>query len=156
MFTVEVRAGRLIEARIEALRNLQRAAAYTQAFAQILQRAPVQERMILCADHRAVAVYSQQVTDELASLFGAMNQRLARIALLVAPSNATLTMQLTRIVREARNPERRVFFAMEEAETFLGEVLTAAERSRLAQFLRSEPSPSPSSRSRSPSTRPRF
>jgi hypothetical protein len=156
MFTVEVRAGRLIEARIEALRNLERAAAYSGAFGQILQRGPAKERMILCADHRAVAVYPQQVTNELASLFGAMNQRLQRIALLVAPSNATLTMQLSRIVREAQNPERRVFFVMEEAETFLGEVLTVVERSRLAQFLRSEPTPVPSSRYRSPSTRPRY
>jgi hypothetical protein len=156
MFTVEVRTGRLIEARIEALRNQERAAAYSDAFSQILQRTSGKERMILCADHRAVAVYPQPVTDTLASLFGAMNQRLERIALLVAPSNATLTMQLSRVVREAQNPDRRVFFSMEDAEAFLGEALTVAERSRLAQFLRSEPTPTPSSRYRSPSTRPRY
>jgi hypothetical protein len=154
MFTVEVRAGRLIEARIEALRNLERAAAYTNSFAQVLQRFSGNERMILCADHRAVAVYPQAVTDELASLFGAMNLRLQRIAVLVAPSNATLTMQLSRIVREAQNPERRVFFAPDEAETFLGEVLTPTERRRLAQFLRGEPTSTPSARL--PATRSRF
>ena len=154
MFTVEVRAGRLIEARIEALPNLERAAAYTNGFAQVLQRFSGTERMILCADHRAVAVYSQPVTDELASLFGAMNQRLDRIAVLVAPSNATLTMQLSRIVRQAQNPDRRVFFTTDDAEAFLGEVLTPAERLRLAQFLRGEPAGGASARPAS--TRPRF
>jgi hypothetical protein len=120
MFTVEVRAGRLIEAR----------------------------------DHRAVTVYPQTVTDELALLFGTLNQHLQRVALLVAPSNATLTMQLSRIVREAKNPERRVFFTTDDAEAFLGEVLTPAERTRLAQFLRGEPTAATSTRP--PSTRPRF
>ena len=154
MFTVEVRAGRLIEARIEALRNLERAAAYTNAFAQVFQRFPEKERMFLCADHRAVAVYPQPVTDALASLFGAMNLRLQRIAVLVAPSNATLTMQLGRIVREAQNPERRLFFTTDEAEAFLGEELTKAERTRLAQFLRGEPTSTLSARP--PATRSRF
>lgn len=154
MFTVEVRTGRLIEARIEALRSLERAAAYTSGFTQVLQRFSEKERLILCADHRAVAVYPQPVTDELASLFSAMNLRLQRVAILVAPSNATLTMQLSRIVREAQNPDRRVFFATDEAEAFLGEVLTPAERTRLAQFLRGEPGGAPNPRP--PSTRPRF
>ena len=154
MFTVEVRAGRLIEARVEALRNLERAAAYTNGFAQVLQRFSGTERMILCADHRAVAVYPQPVADELATLFGAMNLRLQRVAILVARTNATLTMQLSRIVREAQNSERRVFFTTDEAEAFLGEVLTPAERTRLAQFLRGEPTGSATTRT--PSTRPRF
>lgn len=149
MFTVEVRVGRLIEARIETLRTEARAAAYTDAFSAVLQRSPSNLPMILCADHRAVPVYSQAVTEKLASLFGAMNLRLARVALLVSPANATLLMQLARIVREANNPDRRVFVVPMEAEAFLGEVLTTAERTRLARFLRSDRGDlPPSSRSR--------
>ena len=149
MFTVESRVGRLLEARIESLRTLDRASAYSDAIAQMVQRMPGHEPMILCADHRAVVVYPQPVADKLASLFGAMNQRLARIALLVAPTNATLSMQLGRIVREANNPDRRVFLVPAEAEAFLGEVLTGSERTRLARFLRSGNDGPPSSRSRS-------
>jgi hypothetical protein len=63
-------------------------------------------------------------------------------------------MQLSRIVREAQNPDRRVFFATDDAEAFLGEVLTPAERIRLAQFLRDEPTSNRSTRP--PPTRPRF
>ena len=136
MFTVEVQVGRIIEARVTALRSLEQAAAYSKALSQVAQRPAGQERMILCADHRAVAIYPQQVADELASLFGAMNQRLERAAILVAASNATLSMQLARIVREANNPDRRVFLSTDDAEAFLGEILTAAERKRLAQFLK--------------------
>ena len=150
MFTLEVRVGRLIEARIETLRTLERAVAYADAFPEVLARAPGNAPMILCADHRAVPIYPQAVTDKLASLFGAMNQRLARVALLVSPTNATLSMQLGRIVREANNPDRRVFLVPAEAEAFLGEVLTTSERTRLARFLRSDRSDlPPSSRSRS-------
>jgi hypothetical protein len=153
MFTVEVHAGRLIEARIENLRTLERAAAYTDALGDAVKRAGANERMILCADHRPVAIYPQLVADKLAALFGAMNQHLQRIAILVAPSNATIAMQLGRIVREAHNPDRRVFFATEEAEAFLGEILTKEESARLARFLRGNPTPSslhpPSLRSRS-------
>ena len=149
MFTVEVQVGRLIEARIESLRSLDRAVAYADAFAGVLQRSPTTGPMILCADHRAVPVYPQAVTDKLAALFGTLNTRLARIALLVSPTNATLSMQLGRIVREANNTARRVFTVPMEAEAFLGDVLTSAERMRLGRFLRSDRSDGPpSSRSR--------
>jgi hypothetical protein len=149
MFTVEVQVGRLIEARIESLRSLDRAVAYADAFAGALQRSPTGAPMVLCADHRAVPVYPQVVTDKLAALFGTMNSRLERIALLVSPTNATLSMQLGRIVREANNADRRVFTTPMEAEAFLADALTSAERMRLARFLRSDRSDvPPSSRSR--------
>jgi hypothetical protein len=146
MFTVETHAGRLIEARIETLRTLDRAVAYSDALGHAVRESPGNERMILCADHRAVGIYPQPVADKLAALFGAMNQRLLRIALLVAPSNATLSMQLARIVREAKNADRRVFLVPAEAETFLGEVMTSPERTRLARFLQSDAPPSGRSR----------
>lgn len=153
MFTVEVHTGRLIEARIEALRTLERAVAYTDALGLAIKQAGLKERMILCADHRPVAIYPQLVADKLAALFEDMNQHLQRIAILVAPSNATLSMQLGRIVREAHNSDRRVFHATEEAEAFLGEILTKDESTNLARFLRGHRIPSslrpPSPRSRS-------
>jgi hypothetical protein len=137
MFTVEVQVGRIIEARITELRTLERAVAYGKAVSQLIKQSSGHEQMILCADHRAVAIYPQAVTDELAILFGINNHRLERVAILVAASNATLSMQLGRLVREAHNPGRRVFLAASEAEAFLGEIVTAAERTRLAQFLAS-------------------
>ena len=134
MFTVEVHAGRLIEARVSALMNSEDARAYADALARVVRAS--RDRMVLIADHRPVAIYSQPVSDHLAALFGDMNARLERIAVLTARTNATLTMQLERIVREAQNPSRRLFHEADEAEVFLGEVLDASERRRLGRFLR--------------------
>lgn len=133
MFTVEVKKGRLVEARVQGLKDEARANAYSEALADVVRRS--KERMILCADHRQVVVYSQPVADRLAELFAQMNQRLERIAVLVARSNATLSLQLERIVREAQNPSRRVFYEAAAAEAFLGEVLNVTERARLGTFL---------------------
>jgi hypothetical protein len=134
MFTAGVEAGGLIEARVHALRTPERARAYAEALGAVVAR-HAGKRLVLCADHRPVVIYSQPVADVLAALFSEMNTRLTRIAVLVAPTNATLTMQLERIVREAENPSRRVFLEAKGAEDFLGAVLDPRERLRLARFL---------------------
>ena len=135
MFTVEIQVGGLMEARIQNIKSVAEAHLYAQAIAAAVEQAG-QRRLVLCADHRPVAVYSQPVADVLAGLFGNMNRRLDRIAVLVAPTNATLSMQLGRIVREAKNPSRRMFLDAAEASEFLGEVLDPLERRRLGVFLR--------------------
>lgn len=135
MFTVERTTGRLIEARVHGLRSVGDAEEYSAGLSRISGLDAVLGRPILCADHRAVAIYPPSVADRLATLFGQMNDRLARVAVLVAPSNATLAMQLERIVREARNPNRRVFYEAAPASDFLDEVLEFEERRRLAAFL---------------------
>ncbi|NUO51714.1 MAG: hypothetical protein HOV80_22900 [Polyangiaceae bacterium] len=80
-------------------------------------------------------VYSPPVADKLTELFRKMNSVLARVAILVAPSNATLLMQLGRIVREAANPSRKIFTDAPQARRFLDEVLDAEARRELAAFL---------------------
>lgn len=133
MFKISRHTGRLVEARVTALANPSRVEAYSQAFAPVVQQIP--GRAVLCADHRPVRIYSQPVTDQLVDLFTALNKTWERAALLVAPTNATLSMQLQRIVRESGNPSRRVFFDPAEAIVFLSDVLDAAERARLRDFL---------------------
>lgn len=64
-----------------------------------------------------------------------MNTRLVRVAILVARSNATLTLQLNRIVREAGYENRRVFFDAEPAAAWLDPELTAEENRRVDEFL---------------------
>ncbi len=140
MFTVEVREGRLIEARVQALKTLADANEYAAKLAGAVAAAGPDRRMILCADHRPVGIYSQAVADALASLFRNMNARLERVAIVVARSNATLAMQLERIVREAAYSSRRVFYATDEVESFLSEVLDERERHRLALFMAADSS----------------
>jgi hypothetical protein len=68
-----------------------------------------------------------------------MNRRLVRVAILVARTNATLTLQLTRIVREAGNEHRRVFHDAGQALVHLAPVLDDAERNRVRNFLDERP-----------------
>lgn len=134
MFSIEIREGRLIEARVTALASREDALAYSQALGRARSSRP-SERMILCADHRPVSIYSQPVANELSDLFVRMNVQLERVAIIAAKSNATLWMQLGRIVREAGNPSRQMFDESAATETFLAPVLTARERARLTTFL---------------------
>jgi hypothetical protein len=138
-FTMENRVGRLIEARVFALRTREEADAYSQELGVTVMRAPLNTRPVLCADHRPVAVYSQPVADRLVQLFTQMNTRLERVAILAQRTNATLVLQLERIVREAANSGRRVCYSSEEAQEHLAPVLDARELGVMRDFLAAGP-----------------
>ncbi len=141
-FSCEIRVGRLIEARVHALKGPEDAQAYSAALSEVVQDhiARDGEGPVLCADHRPVAIYSPAVADELARLFGLMNAHLQRVAIIAAKSNATLVMQLGRIIREAGNPKRQLFHAAAEVTEFLAGDLDSAERARTQAFLAELPS----------------
>jgi hypothetical protein len=144
MFTKQQRVGRLIEARVFAFATLDDVDEYSRAFPAAMFAGPA--RPVLCADHRPVVIYSPRIADRLAELFQTMNARWERVAIVVAPTNATLGMQLQRLVRESANPSRRVFFDGEEAAAFLGEVLAPEESERVRAFLAEDFATSPSGR----------
>ena len=132
--------GRLVEARVFALRTPADVGAYTREFTPELFAGGA----VLCADHSPVNIYPPAVADLLIELFRTMNSRWARVAIVVSRTNATLAMQLQRIVRESRNESRRVFYEAAEAEGFLAPALDAGEQARLTAFLR-EPLGAPKS-----------
>lgn len=129
------RVGRLIEARVFGLRTRDDADAYSRELGIQAMRVPARIRPILCADHRPVAIYPQPAADRLIELFLQMNARLERVAILVAPTNATLAMQLNRIVREASFSGRKVFHRAEDAQAHLAPVLEPDELARVRDFL---------------------
>lgn len=133
MFSVHIQQGRLIEGRVYSLADHAEATAYSVELTRCVQATT--RSLVLCADHRRVAIYSQPVADELARLFGVMNKRLERVAVLVSRSNATLALQLERIVREAKNPNRRVFYDVEPAIDHLALALDNLELQRARTFL---------------------
>lgn len=137
-FSCEIRVGRLIEARVHALKRPDDARAYSRTLGQVVQSFlsnPSAGNPVLCADHRPVVIYSPEVADELARLFAQMNAQLARVAIIAAKSNATLAMQLGRIIREAGNPLRKLFYDPHEVTEFLESDLDASERARARAFL---------------------
>jgi hypothetical protein len=137
MFIVDRRAGRLVEARVFSLTNLNDVRAYSDAFAPVIHPSDGVRvaNPVLCADHRPVPIYPPAVADSLVTLFTSLNAKWERVAIIVSPSNATIRMQLHRIVRESANPSRRVFLDAIEASAFLGEILSPLEQARLDDFL---------------------
>jgi hypothetical protein len=133
-FSIEHHMGRLIEARVFALQTAYDAKAYAQALKEQVQKMTA-DAPILVADHRPVVIYPQAAADCLAELFEDMNSRLDRAALIVAPTNATLLLQIDRIVREARFEKRRVFRTEGAAIDFLESALDAGEMARARIFL---------------------
>lgn len=133
MFVVEKGVGRVIQARVHSLADGDEVERYRLAFLPLIQKvAPAVP--VLFADHRPVRIYTQPVSDAITRMFESLNIHWVRVAILVSPSNATLAMQLTRIVRESNNPSRQVFFETDRALTFLGEVLQPDEISGLRAF----------------------
>lgn len=142
-FTIEHRVGRLIEARVFTLPDVASVADYAAGLQAAA--APLRDQSpVLLADHRPVVIYAPEVADALTSLFRGFNSVLVRAALIAAPSNATLNMQLGRLVREASAPWRRLFSDAGEAKSFLDEILSPEERRRAGVFLATfQPPPSP-------------
>jgi hypothetical protein len=131
LFTVNRNVGRLVEARVFQLGSIQDVDRYRRAFVPHLRGT----RLLLMADHRAARVYSPEVAEGLVSLFLGLNEVWDRAALLVAPANATLSIQIRRIVRESKSDSRRVFLDEAACEAFLGQPLDAPEKTRLRAFL---------------------
>ncbi len=134
-FSLRTRVGRLIEARVFALRTAADADAYTAALVTETKRIPLTVAPVLLADHRPVAIYPRAVADRLIELFLRMNSRLERVAIIASPTNATMVMQLQRLVREARDDKRKVTYAPAEAASHLREVLDGTELARVQAFL---------------------
>lgn len=134
-FTLETRVGRLIEARVFRLADRAEADVYAERLRlETTKHAPARPAVLL-ADHRPVVVYPQPVTDRLVELFQLMNTRLERVAIIVSPSNATMILQLERLVREARFPMRKVFHEPDGAVEHLREALDPDELARARAFL---------------------
>ncbi len=133
-----------MEARVFALRTRKDVEDYGEAFGTHLMRLPQGVRAILCADHRPVTIYAQEVADRLLEMFKPLNAHLERVAIVAAPSNATFAMQLDRIVRAAGYAARKVVYAPDDAVQHLAPALTPQELKRVRSFLEEYPPKTPS------------
>jgi len=64
-----------------------------------------------------------------------VNARTERSAMLYSASSPTAVMQFVRIVREAANPNRRLFGEVTSLAAWLDELLTPEESAELHRFL---------------------
>jgi hypothetical protein len=133
MFTVTVRVGRLVEARLTSLADVDEVGRFERAMGEAF--ASVGVRSVVCADWRVANILPPEVADRLTALLQRGNPHVERSAILLAREHATFNLQVERLVREAQNPARRTFREAPPLVDYLGAVLTPSEKSRAADFL---------------------
>ncbi len=85
-----------------------------------LSRAP--HRAVYTVDFREVGIFSPENADTLIQLMKGDNPMILRTAFLVT-KGAVLSLQVERMLREAKNPGRRTFFSLDSALEWLAEVI---------------------------------
>ena len=133
MFTVTVRVGRLVEARLTSLADVDEVTRFERAMAEAF--ASVGGRSVVCADWRQANILPPAVADRLTALLHRGNPHVERSAILLAREHATFNLQVERLVRESQNPARKTFRAPEPMVDYLAAVLTPTEKARVAEFL---------------------
>jgi hypothetical protein len=125
--------GRLLELRTTAPVGVDDIVTFAQRFGALL--AATQGRVVTCLDLRGSPVLDPQAAERILGLLRHDNPRIERSAFLLAGGQATLSLQVERLIREANNPNRRAFYVVAELQRFLALVLDAPEQARLAAFL---------------------
>lgn len=134
--TCEHHVGRLIEIRIEAgYRNL---ADITDIYAEITRLSgviPGSRRLVLAIDWRKCFVMAEEAAQQLVTSMRGTNARIERSGALLPAESPVAMLQLNRMLRESQNPARRGFDDPKDLITWLSDVLTPEEVSRLREFL---------------------
>jgi hypothetical protein len=133
MMRAHMSVGRLLEVRALMPVKLEEIPALAQAMKEIFERTPGQVVAIL--DARDYGVEPPEAAAHFASTLKRDNPRIERSAFLIGADQAVMGLQLERIIREAGNPNRRLFRSLDEAVAFLEPVLMLDERLRLKAFL---------------------
>ena len=91
--------------------------------------------VVVISDLSAARTFSPQTTNRFIELMKSDNPRIEKSALLLPPGEATLALQVARMVTEAAHPARRTFTVASELRAWVDPVLTDEERLALAAFL---------------------
>jgi hypothetical protein len=79
--------------------------------------------------------FAPETTERFAALMKSDNPKIFRSALLLDEGAATLGLQIARMLKEANNPARRLFFEAKELMAWLDPDLRDDERAALHAFL---------------------
>lgn len=132
--TVANHVGRLIEIRVAPPVPLAETTRFVQEVLRLTALQP--GKIVGCTDLRPAArTVDPDSIDFIAAIMRSENPRLERNAFVLAPAAATFALQMERMVKSAGAAQRRIFKARADAEAWLGEVLSPAERARLRSFL---------------------
>ena len=138
MITIENCVGRLIETRF-APPILDSELADFVLERERIMRAVGQDRLV-CIDLSRMQLMPPSQADAFLNFLRSSRPGLTRNAFLLPPGQALLTLQFSRIIRQANNPARRAFQSRPELIAWLGELMRPLEQARLGVFLVDESS----------------
>jgi hypothetical protein len=132
--TVGNHVGRLFEVRVVPPVTLEETTRFLQDIVRLTTAQP--GKIVACTDLRGgTRATDPNTIDIIAGVIRSENPRLERNGLIVPAISPTFTLQMERMIKSAGTAQRRIFKTRDEAEAWLGEVLTGAERARLRTFL---------------------
>jgi hypothetical protein len=140
--TVECRVGVLIELHFEARPSLDDVERFKAETAALVTERWVRSgrRVVLCTDLRSAQLFAPDVASRIIDLMRSDNPRVERNGVL-GNESAIFTLQVQRLLIEARSPGRRRLFTQQGAlQAWLDESLQPDESARLQQFLDAGPS----------------
>jgi hypothetical protein len=132
MYTIESRAGRLVELRVESPVTDDELAQFHEVFANVCK--PIKGQVAVCTDFCGANVFTQSVTQRWTEIIKQDAPIVERNAVLVG-EGAVFSMQIARIIRQTGFQNRKAFLSPTELVTWLGEILTVRERKRLEAYL---------------------
>jgi hypothetical protein len=133
-FSVGNHVGRLLEVRVAPPVTLEETTRFLQEIVRLAAAQPA--KIVACTDLRGSSrAADPDLIDFIVGVIRSENPRLERNALIVPVVSPTFALQMERLVKSAGTAQRRIFKTRQEAESWLGEVLTGAERARLRTFL---------------------
>jgi hypothetical protein len=133
MYSYECNVGRLVEVRFDEMVSIEDIDGVGRDARRLMARNDT--RYVCAVDMRRTRVLAPNVADALLEGLRPFNPRVERTAVLVDGESPTLALQIERLHREAGDATRRTFDEPRFMRTWLGLVLTEAERARLAVFL---------------------
>jgi hypothetical protein len=133
--TAVIRVGRLLEIRALGYRSKADVALLFKAIGSQLQAVPPGTQIVAVTDWRYCPIMSEDAAEQILASMSKNNPRVQRSGALASQNAPIAVLQFLRLVRQSKHESRRLFFAEDALSRWLGEVLTDAEKIRLAEFL---------------------
>jgi hypothetical protein len=134
--TAAIHVGRLLEIRANAgYRNVEDVDLLFDIVDKEVAKLPPSVSIVTVADWRRLPIMSTAASDRLLERIARLNDRTERSSALATTEAPSAVLQFMRLIREAKLPDRKMFFDPDALVAWLKDTLTPLETQRLRQFL---------------------
>ena len=134
--TAQIQVGRLLEIRAGAgYRSVDEVRDLFHRIGQAVAKLPPGSKHVTVVDWRKCPIMEPAAAEFLVKQMTSVNPGTLRSAAIARQDAPLHVLQFVRVIRDAGFSDRTLFFAEAELCTWLAEVLTPAEQTRLREFL---------------------